>query len=864
MVIDRNNHLFVGGSGVVGEYDATTGATINANFITGLTGAPQALVLDGNNHLYLDDVNLVGEYDATTGATINANFIGGLNNPRGLAVDNKNHVFVANENSNAVGEYDATTGATINAAFINGHGLNDPHALLLDGLGHLLVGDDATTATVGMYDATTGATINAAFIPGGAGGTHALVMDGNNHLFVSNYINSVGEYDATTGATINENFVTGLQEIDELAFVAGVPEPSSLLLVAGAAAVGLWRRKWIAGRRGTALLVGLTVAVAAGPAEARQVLLVASNNTGGKYDAATGAAINVSFFSPPGAGFYPMVVDQYNHFFIAGNGNGGAVVSEYNATTGATINANFITVGLTNVWGLALDGNNHLFVSENGGDNNAVVGKYDATTGATINASFIQGTDGGLNNPHGVAADNKNHLFVTDNNANTVGEYNATTGAVINAAFIKSQGQGLHDPQVLLLDGLGHLLVGDNYDTATVGMYDATTGATINAAFVPGLPGGTWALALDGSNHLFVGNNNFFDGVGEYDATTGATINDHFITGLHVLKWTRTGIRCRRAGTVVTVAGGRGGRDRRPECGGVAERLPFERKAAGESQPRRRTLTGPARPRRSVCAPAALVFSVYRRPELDRRWIMRLFRRPRTTKTKLPPALAASTGVPGGSLGARNAAGDQCPRQPDHAGHAALRRRPCRQRRQDRPESRRTPAGITLTQGELLLTQQNLTIDTKAGQPPVTISGGNLSRIFEVATGASVTLHNLTITDGNAQTGNPADPHEGRGGGIVVDEGATLTITDSTVTDNSAPRARRRHRRLRNADGEQLRRVQQPGPGHLRRRHRRILRRTVLRAILRLADDQKQYRVRQHRLPERRRHYRRLQHGDRG
>ena len=185
---------------------------------------------------------------------------------------------------------------------------------------------------------------------------------------------------------------------------------------------------------------------------------------------------------------------------------------------------------------LALDGNNHLFVSENGGNYN-IVGKYDATTGATINASFIQDLDSpvGLNNPRGVAVDNKNHLFVSNSNANTVGEYDATTGATINAAFIKSQGQGLHDPQVLLLDGLNHLLVGDNYDTATVGMYDATTRTTINAAFVPGLYGGTWALALDGSNHLFVANNNTVNGVGEYDATTGATINEHFITGPHYI-----------------------------------------------------------------------------------------------------------------------------------------------------------------------------------------------------------------------------------------------------------------------------------------------------------------------------------------
>ena len=55
-------------------YNATTGATINATFITsaqGLNGSSAAL-LDGNNHLFVANYNInsVGEYDATTGATI--------------------------------------------------------------------------------------------------------------------------------------------------------------------------------------------------------------------------------------------------------------------------------------------------------------------------------------------------------------------------------------------------------------------------------------------------------------------------------------------------------------------------------------------------------------------------------------------------------------------------------------------------------------------------------------------------------------------------------------------------------------------------------------------------------------------------
>jgi probable HAF family extracellular repeat protein len=45
-------------------------------------------------------------------------------------------------------------------------------------------------------------------------------------------------------------------------------------------------------------------------------------------------------------------------------------------------------------------------------------------------------------------------------------------------------------------------------------------------------------------------------------------------------------------------------------------------KTAGESYPRRRTLTGQAKPRRSVCAPRHMAFSLYRRPVLERRNIM--------------------------------------------------------------------------------------------------------------------------------------------------------------------------------------------------------------------------------------------------
>jgi DNA-binding beta-propeller fold protein YncE len=204
-----------GGQVVVSKYNATTGAAINASFITGLinlTFAPDfGLAVSGNTLFVGDVLGFVGKYDATTGGAINASFITGLNRPAGLALLG-NTLFVANSGSDTVGEYDAKTGAAINASFITG--LNGPTGLAVSGNKLFVAG--FFNGTVGEYDAKTGAAINDSFITG----LHAplgLALLGNtlfvaNSNFISGTVNSgaVGEYDATTGAAINASFITGL------------------------------------------------------------------------------------------------------------------------------------------------------------------------------------------------------------------------------------------------------------------------------------------------------------------------------------------------------------------------------------------------------------------------------------------------------------------------------------------------------------------------------------------------------------------------------------------------------------------------------------------------------------------------------
>ena len=86
-----------------------------------------------------------------------------------------------------------------------------------------------------------------------------------------------------------------------------------------------------------------------------------------------------------------------------------------------------------------------------------------------------------------------------------------------------------------------------------------------------------------------------------------------------------------------------------------------------------------------------------------------------------------------------------------------------------------TPQTITLTAGALELTNTSGLITINGPAAGVTISGGELSRVFQVVPGASATISGVTITGGST-TGN---------GGGLYNQG-TLNLTNCTVSGNSA------------------------------------------------------------------------------
>jgi WD40 repeat protein len=246
-VSDGNLFVSNSGLGTISKYDAITGATINASFVSGLHAPNGIAVYQGKLFVVSTPDNLIGVYDATTGAALNAHFVtSGLFGPYDIAVSG-GHLFVTNGtqgNGNTyVGEYDATTGAALNTHLITG--LKNPLGIAVDGNYLYVVNYDpkqSHNSTVGEYDATTGAAVNAALVSGLDQPWGIAVFGGNLFITNSGALNTgwIDEYNATTGAILNAQLIT---HVSDPIGIDVVPEPASAMLLALGAALIFARLK---------------------------------------------------------------------------------------------------------------------------------------------------------------------------------------------------------------------------------------------------------------------------------------------------------------------------------------------------------------------------------------------------------------------------------------------------------------------------------------------------------------------------------------------------------------------------------------------------------------------------------------------
>jgi sugar lactone lactonase YvrE len=243
---DGNFYVANRSSNTIGKY-GPDGTAINASFITGLSEAT-AVAVDGSGRLFVSSGN-IRTYDATTGTLISGSFVTGLNSPRGVAFDGAGNMYVADYFNARVGKYNATTGATVNASLITD--VSTPVNMAFDATGKLYVATFGNLG-VGVYNATTGVTITAP-LASGLNGTWGIAFDESNDLFVSRYsFGALAKFTAA-GATISNPFAT-LAALGPTSLVYVVPEPSTYAMaLAGLAAGGFMIRRSRQRRGGAAL-----------------------------------------------------------------------------------------------------------------------------------------------------------------------------------------------------------------------------------------------------------------------------------------------------------------------------------------------------------------------------------------------------------------------------------------------------------------------------------------------------------------------------------------------------------------------------------------------------------------------------------
>ncbi len=199
----------------VGEFDVTTGTAINPTLVSGVE-FPTGVAVYGNN-LFVTNLVLnhgqngpLVEYNATTGAVINAHLIplyksgpeAGLEAASSIALSgNKLYVAYGLGNNNIIGIFDANTGAAIKAKLIE-TGRMVP--ICMAATGSVLFAGFNANDTVAEYNADTGAPIKVPFIGGLAPAALAIW---NGDIYVS-HDNEVDVYDVSSGAPVALPLIT--------------------------------------------------------------------------------------------------------------------------------------------------------------------------------------------------------------------------------------------------------------------------------------------------------------------------------------------------------------------------------------------------------------------------------------------------------------------------------------------------------------------------------------------------------------------------------------------------------------------------------------------------------------------------------
>jgi sugar lactone lactonase YvrE len=540
---DSNGNIFIADSGNNSIRKITPDGNVTT-IAAGVFSNPFGVAADNAGHLYVSDFynNSIRQIDLNNGNTVttiagngNQGFADGTDAmfiyPRGIAVDNSGHVFVADGNNNRIRMIDLNNSNIVSTIAGNGsYGFQDgtdamfytPIGVAADNNGHVYVADTgnwrirridlnngntvSTIAGNGNCDRTEGT--NASFCyPNG------VTADNSGHLYVADTNNNrIRMIDLN-----NNNNVSTIAGNGNQGFANGTDAKFSN-------PIGL-----------TVDNSGHVYVADTNNNRIRTVDLNNSNNvstlSGNDFYYIDAKGTSARLNNPQGiardSSGNLFVADTYNNRIrkIDSNGNVSTIAGNGSYGFQDGTDAMFYTP-----IGVAADNSGHVFVADRDNSSIRMIDLNNNNTVSTIagNGSygFQDGTAAMFGNPHGVTTDNNGHVYVADlgnnrirmidlNNENTV----STIAGNVNADYADGTAAMFAYPAGVVSDNNGHVYVGDsgNQRIRMIDLNNNNTVSTIAGNGNSGFADGTDAMfiapsgvSVDNSGHVYVadlGNN---------------------------------------------------------------------------------------------------------------------------------------------------------------------------------------------------------------------------------------------------------------------------------------------------------------------------------------------------------------------
>ena len=465
-------------------------------FVSSNVQSPYSVAFDTYGYMYVGNqgysgsIGPVSQFNATTGAVVNANFvtaanISNSNNVWSIAIDSANNLYICVDGTSgsttAIYKGAIASNGTISgiSVFINTN-LSGANYCGFDNLGNFFVSNYNSYAPyVNKYIMTTPGTIGTTitnYIPNGTGKITGIAFDSTNNMYLSNYnTNTILKY-TNTGTTIGS---TGTL----LATIT----------------IGNTYNNGIAIDSGNNIYVSFYGTGGN----------TASSGTLTKYDPNGNLIYTVAGgLNYPGG----MTINRGNIYLAISNGTGqttGSIAKITQLTLSNTFNN--ISSGLASPFGIVFDSNGYIYVaneySGTVGNNNPIVKQY-YPNGTIKNSNFVPGRLVAEGKTWGIAMDAYNNLYITDGVFNYVFKFSINANGNItnsNYLFIKT---GLNVPQGCAFDNSGNFYVSNFVSNGAFGyinkyiMLNGVIQSTI-VNYATGL-WNPWQMAFDSANNMYV------------------------------------------------------------------------------------------------------------------------------------------------------------------------------------------------------------------------------------------------------------------------------------------------------------------------------------------------------------------------